>query len=168
MSYGTVASSIPVAAKPKRLTLLYQLYVTNQASRRFMRLALAGTPLTGEEFALLSYLHANGPRTLSQAARDLGLPVSSLATTLAPLIDADLVERVPHPRDRRARFLALTDQGRTDLFATIPAFSDAYTMLVERLKADGFDIEWLFSAIEALRTGIERTSELLEPSGPTR
>jgi DNA-binding MarR family transcriptional regulator len=168
MSYGTVASAKPDAGKPKRLTLLYQLFVTNQASRRLMRLALADTRLTGEEFAVLSYLHANGWRTLSHAARDLGLPVTSLATMLAPLIDSDLVERLPHPRDRRARLLALTDRGRTDLFATIPAFSDAYTTLVERLTADGVDIESLFSAIEAIRTGIERTSELLEPSGPTR
>jgi DNA-binding MarR family transcriptional regulator len=150
------------ASEPKRLTLLYQLYLTNQASRRFMRLALAGTPLTGEEFAVLSYLYANGPRTLSQAARDLGLPVTSLATTLAPLVEADRIERTPHPRDRRARLLALTDQGRTDLFATIPAFSDAYTAFVERLKADGVDIEALFAAIATVRTEIERTSELLE------
>ena len=150
------------ASEPKRLTLLYQLYLTNQASRRFMKLALADTPLTGEEFAVLSYLYANGPRTLSQAARDLGLPVTSLATTVAPLVDADRIERTPHPRDRRARLLTLTERGRTDLFATIPAFSDAYTTLVERLKADGVDIEALFSAIATIRTEIERTSDLLE------
>jgi DNA-binding MarR family transcriptional regulator len=167
MSYGTVVSP-PKPSTPKRLTLLYQLYLTNQASRRFTRLALAGTSLSGEEFAVLSYLHANGPRTLSQAARDLGLPVTSLSTTLAPLAGSGLVERVPHPRDRRARLLEVTDQGRTDLLATIPAFSAAYTMLVERLKADGADIEALFRAIETIRIGIERTSERLEPSGPTR
>jgi DNA-binding MarR family transcriptional regulator len=161
-SYGTVISRKPEIGEPKRLTLLYQLYLTNQASRRFMRLALAGKPLTGEAFAVLSYLHANGPRTLSQAARDLGLPVTSLATTLTPLVDADRIERVPHPRDRRARLLTLTDQGRGDLSATIPAFSHAYTMVVERLRADGVDIEALFTAIETIRTEIERTSDLLE------
>ena len=149
-------------AEPKRLTLLYQLYLTNQASRRFMRLALARAPLSGEEFAVLSYLFANGPRTLSQAARDLGLPVTSLATTLAPLIDADRIERTPHPRDRRARLLGLTETGRTDLMATIPPFSDAYMLLVERLKADDADIESLFAAIATIRTEIERTSDLLE------
>lgn len=152
----------PQASEPKRLTLLYQLYLTNQASRRFIRLALAGTPLTGEEFAVLSYLHANGPRTLSQAARDLGLPVTSLATTLAPLVDADRIERTPHPHDRRARLLSLTAQGRADQFATIPAFSAAYTTLVGRLKADGVDIEALFTAIATIRTEIERTSDMLE------
>jgi len=149
-------------AEPKRLTLLYQLYLTNQASRRFMRLALADAPLTGEEFAVLSYLYANGPRTLSQAARDLGLPVTSLATTLAPLSEADRIERRPHPRDRRARLLSLTERGHADLFATIPAFSAAYTVLVERLTEDGLDLEHLFAAIATIRNEIERTSDLLE------
>ena len=153
-------------AEPKRLTLLYQLYVTNHASRRFMRLALAGTPLSGEEFAVLSYLQANGPRTLSQAAHDLGLPVTSLATTLAPLGEADLIERTPHPRDRRARLLSLTGRGRADLLATIPAFSDAYTALIDGLKADGADFESLFTAIAAIRVQIERTSDLLEDQAP--
>jgi DNA-binding MarR family transcriptional regulator len=152
----------PGTGEPKRLTLLYQLYVTNQATRRFMRLALGGAPLTGEEFAVLSYLFANGPRTLSQAARDLGLPVTSLATTLAPLIEADRVDRTPHPRDGRARLLGLTDTGRTDLMATISAFSEAYTLLVVRLKSDGADIESLFAAIATIRSEIERTSDLLE------
>src|SRR5215510_4778299 len=126
---------------PRRLTLLYQLYVTNQAARRFMRAALADAPLTGEEFALFSYLYANGPRTLSQAARDLGTPVTSLATTLAPLIEDDRVTRRRHPRDRRARLLSLTDAGREDLMATIPAFTDAYQALLARLELNATDVE---------------------------
>jgi DNA-binding MarR family transcriptional regulator len=149
-------------AGPKRLTLLYQLYITNQASRRFMRLVLDGAPLSSEEFAVLSYLDANGPRTLSQASRDLGLPVTSLATTLTPLIESALIERTPHPRDRRARLLALTDRGRGDLLTALPSFADAYTRLVDGLKERGADIETMFAAIATIRDEIERTSDLLE------
>jgi DNA-binding MarR family transcriptional regulator len=148
--------------EPRRLTLLFQLYITNQASRRLMRLVLDGAPLTSEEFAVLSYLNANGSRTLSQAARELDLPVTSLATTLAPLIDSALVERTPHPRDRRARLLALTERGREDLKATLPSFSEAYTTLVEGLMERGADIEATFAALAALRSEIERSCDLLE------
>jgi DNA-binding MarR family transcriptional regulator len=147
---------------PRRLTLLYQLYVTNQAARRFMRAALADVPLTGEEFAVFSYLHANGARTLSQAARDLGSPVTSLATLLAPFIDRGRIERLPHPRDRRARLLQLTDAGRDDLMATIPPFTAAYQALLADLTGGGADIESLFAAIGSMRAAIERTSEMLE------
>jgi DNA-binding MarR family transcriptional regulator len=147
---------------PRRLTLLYQLYVTNQAARRFMRAALAEAPLTGEEFAVFSYLYANGPRTLSQAARDLGSPVTSLATLLAPFIDRGRIERRPHPRDRRARLLQLTDAGREDLTATIRPFTAAYQALVADLIQSGADIESLYAAIGSMRAAIERTTELLE------
>src|SRR5262245_24958089 len=139
---------------PRRLTLLYQLYITNQAARRFMRAALAEAPLTGEEFAVFSYLYANGPRTLSQAARDLGSPVTSLATLVGPFIDRGRIERRPHPRDRRARLLQLTDIGREDLMATIPPFTAAYQALVADLTESGSDIESLYAAIGVLRTGI--------------
>jgi len=149
-------------AESKRLTLLYQLYVTNQAARRFMRLVLDDAPLTSEEFAVLSYLHANGPRTQSRAARDLGLPVTSRATTLAPLIESGLIDRMAHPRDGRARLLGLTENGRRDLGSTIPSFSEAYTELVERLSADGADIEAMFGALALIRTEIERSCDLLE------
>jgi DNA-binding MarR family transcriptional regulator len=153
---------------PRRLTLLYQLYVTNQAARRFMRVALADAPLTGEEFAVFSYLYANGPRTLSQAARDLGSPVTSLATLLAPFIDRGRIERRPHPRDRRARLLQLTDAGREDLTATIRPFTAAYQALVADLTKSGADIESLYAAIGSMRAAIERTTELIEAdqSGP--
>jgi DNA-binding MarR family transcriptional regulator len=150
---------------PRRLTLLYQLYLANQATRRFMRVALADAPLTGEEFAVFSYLHANGPRTLSQAARDLGAPVTSLATTLAPLIESGRIERRPHPRDRRARLLSLTASGRADLDATMPPFSDAYTALVGRLVDGGADIGALFAAIAAIRSAIEQLTAELESRG---
>ena len=42
---------------PRRLTLLFQLYLASQASRRFMRLALANSDMSGEEYALYSYLY---------------------------------------------------------------------------------------------------------------
>ena len=150
---------------PRRLTLLYQLYLTNQSARRFMRMALADAPLSGEEFALFSYLYANGPRTLSQAARDLGTPVTSLATTLAPLIDTERITRRRHPRDRRARLLSLTDTGRADLMATIPDFTDAYQLLLVRLDTIGADVEGSFETLAALRTGMDQVSEELELVG---
>jgi DNA-binding MarR family transcriptional regulator len=166
--YGPITSvTVPLymsgsESNPARLTLLYQLYVTNQASRRFMRLVLDGAALTSEEFAVLSYLQANRAQTLSRAARDLGLPVTSLATTLASLFASGLIERTPHPRDRRARLLSLTERGRADLTTTLPSFSAAYTGLVERLKEGGADVETMFATIATIRTEIERSCDLIE------
>ena len=150
---------------PKRLTLLYQLYLTQQASRQFMRLALAGSDMSREEYALYSYLYANGPRTLSQAARDFGLPVTTLATMLGPLVESGEVERTPHPTDGRARLLGLTPAGREHLQQVIPAFSAAYRGLLTQLDASGADGEELYAVLDGLRSVILRANALLESEG---
>jgi hypothetical protein len=46
--------------------------------------------------------------------------------------------------------------------ATIPPFTAAYQALVADLTQGGADIESLYGAIGALRSAIERTSEMLE------
>ena len=147
---------------PRRLSLLFQLYLTSQASRRFMRLALAGSDMSGEEYALYSYLYGNGPRTLTQASRDFGLPLTTLATLLRPLIEAGEIVRRPHPTDRRARLLELTEAGRGKLEAAIPDFSVAYRALLGQLKEQEIDDEAVFAALDALRASIIRTGDLLE------
>jgi DNA-binding MarR family transcriptional regulator len=139
---------------PRRLSLLYQLYLTSQASRALMRRAMAASDMSGEEYALFSYLYANGARTLTQAAGDIGLPITTLATLMAPAIAAGHVEKVTHPRDRRARLLRLTEAGRSRLEAAIPAFSAGYGALLEELEREGVDVEELYQALDGLRTGI--------------
>lgn len=142
----------------RRLSLLYQLYLTNQAARNLMRLSMAASDMSGEEYALFSYLFANGARTLTQAARDLGMPITTLATLLAPAIERGEVERGPHPRDRRSRLLDLTDAGRERLQRAIPAFSAGYRELLAELEAGNADVEALYAALAQLRLAIDGAS----------
>lgn len=148
-------------AAPRRLSLLYQLYLTSQASRNLMKLAMAGSGMTGEEYALYSYLYANGARTLSQTAREVGMPITTLATLMAEPIRRGEVDRRPHPRDRRARLLRLTDEGRARLERAIPAFSRGYRAVLFELEAAGADQEQLFLALAQLRLAIESAVERL-------
>ena len=127
-----------------------------------MRLALANSDMTGEEYALYSYLYGNGARTLTQASRDFGLPLTTLATLLGPLIEAGEIARVPHPTDGRARLLELTDAGRRKLEAAIPDFTVAYQALLGQLKEGDVDDEAVFAALDTLRSSIIRTGDLLE------
>lgn len=154
--------------EPRRLSLLYQLYLTSQASRRFMRVALADAGMTGEEYAVCSFLYANGPRPLSQAAREFGVPITTLADLLSSLVAAGDIERLPHPTDRRARLLALTDAGRERLERVIPEFTVAYRGLLAQLEEAGADTEALYTAIGDLRAAIVRTSDLLEAERAVR
>ncbi len=150
-----------MADAPRRLTLLYQLFLTSSESRRFMGLALRDTGMTGEAFAIYSYFYANGPRTQSQAAADLGYPVTTLASVLAPIVESGDLVRRPHPRDRRARLLELSPAGKSRTDAAIPSFTSAYQALLSRLGAAGTDPEALFEALATLRAGIAETSDEL-------
>jgi DNA-binding MarR family transcriptional regulator len=147
---------------PKRFTMLYQLFLTSQASRRLMKAALAGTGMTGEQFALYSYLYGNGPRTMSQAARDFGLAVTTVATMLAPHFESGELERQPHPTDRRARLIALTDAGRRRMESAIPPFSSSYQAMVAALEAAGGDVEATFATLDRLRSAISAEAERIE------
>jgi DNA-binding MarR family transcriptional regulator len=147
---------------PKRFTLLYQVFLTTQASRRLTKAALAGTGLTGEQFALYSYLYGNGPRTLSQAARDFGLAVTTVATMLAPHFESGELERLPHPTDRRARLIALTNAGRRRMESAIPAFSTSYQEMVAGLEAAGGDVEATFETLARLRSAIAAEADRME------
>ena len=118
--------------------------------------------MSGEEYALYSYLYGNGPRTLTQAAHDFGLPITTLATLLGPLIATGDIERLSHPTDGRARLLALTDAGRDRLEAAIPGFTVAYRALLARLEERGVDSEAVFGALDELRIAISRAGDLLE------
>lgn len=146
---------MPRESAPRRLSLLYQLWLTNLAARTLMRATMAGSGMTGEEYGLYSYLFANGARTLSQTARDVQMPITTLATLMAPAIERGEIERSPHPLDRRAKLLRLTDAGRARMDRAIPAFSSGYRLLLEQLAADGVDPEALYEALEQLRIGVE-------------
>ena len=147
---------------PRRLTLLYQLWLLEMASSRFMRVALAGTGMRGEQYGLYSYLYANGPRTLTQAAHDLGHPLTTLSTLVAPWVAMGDIVRRPHPRDGRARLLELTPAGRTRLEPVIPAFTAGYRTLLRELEAQDADTEALFASLDLLKRTIERTVDLME------
>jgi DNA-binding MarR family transcriptional regulator len=141
--------------EPRRLTLLYQLYLTSQASRALMKHALAGSGMTGEEYALYSYLFANGSRTLSQGARDLGMPITTIATLLQQPVRRGEIVRRPHPADGRARLLSLTDAGTARLTAAMPAFTRGYRVVLAQLEAMGADVEAIFAALAELRRAVD-------------
>jgi DNA-binding MarR family transcriptional regulator len=147
---------------PKRFTLLYQLYLASQSSRRFMKAALDGTGMTGEQYALYSYLYGNGPRTMSQTARDFGLAVTTVATMLAPHLESGELERLPHPTDRRARLIALTDTGRRRMDLAIPTFTTSYQAMVAELAGGGADVEAIYDALDRLRSAVVAEADRME------
>jgi DNA-binding MarR family transcriptional regulator len=71
--------------------------------------------LTHFQFVLLAsltWLQADGPVTQKQLADHAATDAMMTSQVLRVLEDRGLVRREPHPGDRRARALAVTEEGR--------------------------------------------------------
>lgn len=57
-------------------------------------------------------LGVNGPLRMKELAQKLGITTGTLTVQIDKLVNADLIERCPHPDDRRAIVVRLTEQGQ--------------------------------------------------------
>lgn len=85
--------------------------LAGQLTRR-LREASEGADVTMSQAAVLSRLDRRGPATTVELARAERVRPQSMGATLAALEDAGLVERSPHPTDRRQMLMSLTEEGR--------------------------------------------------------
>jgi DNA-binding MarR family transcriptional regulator len=99
------------------------LWRATLAWQREMRAALAPHNLTHVQFVLLASLwwlcEQGDPPTQKELADQAGTDAMMTSQVLRKLEAAGLVERNPHPRDSRARLLAVTRQGRAKLQAAL-------------------------------------------------
>jgi len=95
------------------------LWRATLAWQREMRAALAPHGLTHVQFVLLASLwwlsEQGDPPTQKALADQAGTDAMMTSQVLRKLEAAGLIERNPHPRDSRARLLAVTPEGREKL-----------------------------------------------------
>ena len=60
---------------------------------------------------LLGALHCGGPKIMSSISDELGVTRRNVTALVDALEEEDLVRRLPHPTDRRATVIELTDEG---------------------------------------------------------
>jgi DNA-binding MarR family transcriptional regulator len=121
---------------------------------RRVRAATGNQELSLSESAVLGRLARGGPSTTAELARAEAVKPQSMRTTIAALAAMGLVERKPHPTDRRQIHIQLTAQGG----ATRQRFKDAkHTWLAQVVsELDPRDQETLFAAGEILKRLAER------------
>ena len=110
------------------------------ASDDYRRTMAGGLDVSTTEAAVLGQLLHDGPLTPMVIARRTGLTAGSATTLVDRLVSAGLVERTPHPGDRRRVLVELTAPGRSaieTMFGLFAADLDAAVRRVEpRLAAD--------------------------------
>lgn len=119
-------------AQAVALKLLVVLARANAAVMGHLQANVGAYGLTLTEFAILEVLYHKGPLLLGDIQRRI-LVSSGGVTYLVDRLEAkELVERRPCPEDRRARYAALTEQGR-ELIARI--FPDHARMIQDVMSA---------------------------------
>jgi DNA-binding MarR family transcriptional regulator len=93
----------------------YLLARLGESSRRRFREALEAERLHPRDFGVMTMVAAHPGVTQQQLHEQTGIDPSSMVAVIDELERAGLAERRPHPEDRRARSIYLTDHGSQTL-----------------------------------------------------
>jgi MarR family transcriptional regulator, transcriptional regulator for hemolysin len=104
-----------VSANPTQREILFQLGDVARAMRTFIDQCARRHGMTRAQWAVLLRLHRHEGMTQAEMAESLEIQPISLVRLVDRLCEQKLVERRPHPSDRRANRLYLTPKGRTTL-----------------------------------------------------
>ncbi len=100
--------------------ILFQLSDVARSMRTFIDQCAREHAMTRAQWGVLARLERQEGMTQAEMAETLEIQPISLVRLVDRLCDHGLVERRPHPRDRRANLLYLTDKGHTTLVRLAP------------------------------------------------
>ncbi len=153
----------------RRISLLFDLFVLNQHTRRLLGAALAETELRADEYAVYSLLFEQGPLTATEMGRRLGTPLTTLLDYLHSMEARGHLRREPHPRDGRARRLSLTLAGATAQRQTNEAWEVMRIRLEAALRVPQATIREALQALDdAVLKSLEEAEEQSESGGSPR
>ena len=143
----TYAYDMPSAAQTAETTSALRIAIMRTARR--LRAQRSDTSLSLGAIAALATLDREGPLTPGELADQERVQPPSMTRTLAALEAARLVQRVPHPTDRRQVLVSTTPQAHAMLKA-------------DRLRRD----EWLATRMRSLtaeeRATLAAATQILE------
>lgn len=106
--------------------------------------------VTNGQFSLLMSLNRPEPPPMGPVADLLAMDQTTLTAALKPLERRGLVERMPHPKDRRMRLLRLTAEGMRVLASAVPVWTRVHGEIEQALS----DPDGLRSDLATLSFGL--------------
>jgi DNA-binding MarR family transcriptional regulator len=103
-----------------RREILFQLADVARTMRTYIDQRAREHGMTRAQWGVLARLERQEGMMQAELAEALEIQPISLLRLVDRLCEQDLVERRPHPRDRRANRLYLTDKGRATLARLAP------------------------------------------------
>jgi MarR family transcriptional regulator for hemolysin len=120
--------------RPERWTsLLFDVFVLGQRTRALVNEAMSDAGLRPDEYAAYSVVFELQTVTLTEMANRLAMPVTTVAEYVRAMTERGHLKRRPHPKDQRARLLALTPAGLRAHRQASRAFERAQSSLLREL-----------------------------------
>lgn len=136
--------------------VLFQLTDVARAMRTFIDQRAREHGMTRAQWGVLLRLDRQEGMTQAEMAESLEIQPISLVRLIDRLCLQGLVERRPHPRDRRANRLYLTEKGRATLARFTPLGREIAAVVLASL--DEADMGDLLQTLLLIRSNIRQAS----------
>lgn len=118
------------------LRLVDEFAAFGPAYMKWVRARMREPGVSYARMRLLGALHCGGPKIMSGISDELGVTRRNITALVDALEDEDLVRRLPHPTDRRATIIELTDEGSRRTAAGFDAHRRAVAEIFAGLTED--------------------------------
>lgn len=102
-------------AEESSLRLVDEFAAFGPAYMKWVRSRMQESGVSYARMRLLGALHCGGPKIMSGISDELGVTRRNVTALVDGLEEEGLVRRLPHPTDRRATIIELTDEGGTTM-----------------------------------------------------
>jgi DNA-binding MarR family transcriptional regulator len=137
----------PADSPQRRISLPFDVFELSTRLGTYLGRALEGTGVRPAEYAVYSLMLEAGPRTPSELAAMLGMPLSTMSTYIGSMLARGDARRIPNPSDGRSVRVVLTDRGRGVVRTVNPSFARAVAALEANLDAPVGDVREVLRAV---------------------
>src|SRR5262245_6129868 len=139
-----------------RREILFELLDVARALRTYVDQRAREHGMTRAQWAVLARLERDEGMMQTEMADALEIQPISLVRLVDRLCEQGLVERRPHPTDRRANCLYLTDKGRARLAQMIPLAREISSNVLASFSEN--EVAELLSKLLSLKANIRRAA----------
>jgi DNA-binding MarR family transcriptional regulator len=129
--------------------LFLQPFIVTQLTGAVIEDVVAGSDVTGSEFAVTSWLNLVGQATPTELAAELGIVPTTLSAIIDRLVRKGQVRKVGHPEDGRSYVLEPTAAGKRTNARNGRRFNRALEELRANLEGDPEEILEAMRRLEA-------------------
>jgi DNA-binding MarR family transcriptional regulator len=150
-------------AEHRRISFLFDLFALGNRARGLLGQTMADAGLRPDEYAMYSAVLKAGPLTISELARMVGMPLTTVSDYVRSMTNRGHARRSRNPADSRSYLVSLTEDGVVAHRAARVSFADTINRIRKALAIPEQD---LVRALRALDDAVRQVGE--EPPGEDR